>query len=198
MKLKFAESTIIENFIVEAKTLGVIFEPTDVVRICETLVAATADFLSIVKSKDRGVALTFDNVKNEMIMAGILVYDKNEEGEGQGNWNFYFTFDPKDLEEKTTYSTTNTQVHGMIARRAYENYRMKFTSQQLIVESCTIFANLLREFLDTNAKEGEEFVVEHDGYFLATASVENGVVSKSVLPDGAMKRLIKDDDAVEA
>jgi hypothetical protein len=55
----------------------------------------------------------------------------------------------------------------------------------------------MREFLEANAKDGEEFTVEHEGYFLATAAVEDGVVEKSFLPDGAMKRLIKDDAATE-
>lgn len=198
MKLKFAESTMVENFMVEAKALGVLYEPTDVIRICEVLVAGAADFLALVKTKEEGVALTFDNIRNEMVMAGVVEYNDNADGEGQGNWNFYFTFNPKDIEGKKRYSTTATQVHGVIARRAYEAYRMKFGNQQMIIDACTIFATLLREFLDTNAKDGEEFIVEHEGYFLATSAVEDGVVEKSVLPDGAMKRLIKDDAATEA
>ena len=55
----------------------------------------------------------------------------------------------------------------------------------------------MREFLETNAKEGTEFEIEHEGYFLATSAVEDGIVEKSFLPDGAMKRLIKDDAATE-
>ena len=51
---------------------------------------------------------------------------------------------------------------------------------------------------DANAKDGDEFTVEHEGYFLASSAVEDGVVEKSFLPDGAMKRLIKDDAATEA
>ena len=198
MKLKFAESTMVENFMVEAKALGVLYEPTDVIRICEVIVAGASDFLALVKTKEEGVALTFDNIKNEMVMAGIVEYNDNADGEGQGNWNFYFTFNPKDIEGKKRYSTTATQVDSVIARRAYESYRMKFGTQQMIIDACTIFATLLREFLDTNAKDGEEFIVEHEGYFLATSAVEDGVVEKSVLPDGAMKRLIKDDAATEA
>ena len=33
--------------------------------------------------------------------------------------------------------------------------------------------------------------LEHEGYFLANSAVEDGVVEKSFLPDGAMKRLIQ-------
>ena len=195
--MKFAESTLIENFIVEAKNIGTLLEPTDVLRIVETVVAGTTDFLAQVKAKDAGVALTFDNVKGEMIMAAVVEYNDNADGDGQGNWNYYFTFDPKDVEGKRRYQISLTQVHSVIARRGYELCRIRFATPNLITDYSVIFATLLREFLETNAKDGEEFSVEHEGYFLATSAVEEGVVEKSLLPDGAMKRLIKDDAATE-
>lgn len=197
MKLKFSESTLVENFIVEAKALGLLFEPTDIIRITETIIAGTADFLALVKTKDEGVAVTFDNIKGEMIMAAVVEYNDNADGEGQGNWNFYFTFNPKDLEGKKRYPVSATQIHSVYAKRAYESYRMRFTTASYITDCSVIFATLMREFLDTNAKDGEEFSVEHEGYFLGTSAVEDGVVEKSLLPDGAMKRLIKDDAATE-
>ena len=49
-----------------------------------------------------------------------------------------------------------------------------------------------------NAKEGELFELEDEGYFLATVGVEDGIIVKSLLPDGPMKTLIKDDATVEA
>lgn len=196
--MKFAESTLIENFIVEAKNIGTLLEPTDVLRITETVIAGTTDFLAQVKAKDAGVALTFDNIKGEMIMAAVVEYNDNADGDGQGNWNYYFTFDPKDVEGKRRYQISLTQVHSVIARRGYELCRIRFATPNLITDYSVILATLIREFLETNAKDGEEFVVEHEGYFLAISAVEDGVVEKSLLPDGAMKRLIKDDAATEA
>ena len=196
--MKFAESTLIENFIVEAKNVGTLLEPTDVLRIAETIIAGSTDFLAQVKSKDDAVALTYDNVKGEMIMAAVVEYNDNADGDGQGNWNYYFTFDPKDVEGKRRYQISLTQVHSVIARRGYELCRLRFAAPNLITDYSVIFASLMREFLETNAKDGEEFTVEHEGYFVATSAVEDGVVEKSLLPDGAMKRLIKDDAATEA
>lgn len=198
MKLKFAESTMIENFIVEAKALGSLLEPTDVTRIVESVVAGSTDFLSLTKSKDGGSALVFENIKGEMIVAAIVEYNDNENGEGQGNWNYYWTFDPKDIEGKRTYKNSSDQVHSIIAKRAYEMYRMRFASPTFITDYSTLFVTLIRNFLEMNAKSGEEFMVEHEGYFVATAGVEDGVVEKCLLPDGAMKKLIKDDAATEA
>lgn len=196
--MKFADNNLVENFIVEAKNIGTLLEPTDILRITETIIAGTTDFLAQVKTKDGGVALTFDNVKGEMIMAAIVEYNNNADGDGQGNWNYYFTFDPKDIEGKRCYQISLSQVHTVIAKRGYELCRIRFASPNLITEYSVIFASLIRESLETNAKDGEEFVIEHEGYFLASSVVEDGVVEKSFLPDGAMKRLIKDDAATEA
>lgn len=195
--MKLAESTLVENFIVEAKAIGTLLEPTDVTRIVETVVAGTTDFLAMTKSKEEGTALVFENIKGDVIVAAVVEYNDNEDGEGQGNWNYYWTFDAKDLEGKRRYQISSTQVHTVIAKRGYELYRIRFATPTLITEYSVIFASLMREFLETNAKDGEEFSVEHEGYFLATSAVEDGVVEKSFLPDGAMKRLIKDDAATE-
>lgn len=195
--MKLAESTLVENFIVEAKAIGTLLEPTDVTRIVETVVAGTTDFLAMTKSKEEGTALVFENIKGDVIIAAVVEYNDNADGEGQGNWNYYWTFDAKDLEGKRRYQISSTQVHTIIAKRGYELYRIRFATPTLITEYSVIFASLMREFLETNAKDGEEFSVEHEGYFLATSAVEDGVVEKSFLPDGAMKRLIKDDVATE-
>lgn len=196
--MKLAESTLVENFIVEAKAIGTLLEPTDVINIINTIVAGTTDFLAMAKSKDAGIALTFDNVKGDMVMAAIVEYNDNADGEGQGNWNYYWTFDAKDVEGKRRYQISSTQIHTVIAKRGYEMCRLRFSAPTYITDYCIIFATLMRELLDANAKEGEEFTVEHEGYFLATSAVEDGVVEKSLLPDGAMKKLIKDDAATEA
>lgn len=191
--MKFTESTVIENFIVEAKALGALLVATDVTRIVESFIAGSADFLATVKTKESPVALVVSNVKGDMIVAGVVEFNENEDGEGQSNWNFYFTFDPKDLEGKIKYQLSDIQVSGVIARRSYETYKMKYPQERFISDYAIIFGTLIRELLETNAKTGEKFEVKHEGYFLAESEVEDGIVIKSLLPDGAMKRLIKDD-----
>ena len=195
--MKFTESTLVENFIVEGKAIGVLLEPTDVFKVVETIVAGTTDFLAMTKSKEQGTALVIENIKGDMILAAVVEFNDNEDGEGQGNWNYYWTFDAKDLEGKRQYQVSASQVHTIIARRAYEMYRLRFPSPTFITDYSVIFATLMREFLETNARTGETFEVQHEGYFMARAAVEDGVVEKSFLPDGAMKRLIKNDADTE-
>ena len=192
--MKFAESTIIENFITEAKALSALLVPTDVTRIVECFFAGSADFLAMVKTKEHPVALLVKNIKGDMIFAGVVEFNENEDGEGQSNWNFYYTFDPKDIEGKIKYDLSDIQVSGVIAKRSYETYKMKYPQERFITDYAIILGSLLRENLETNAKTGEKFVIEHEGYFKAESEVENGIVIKSLLPDGATKRLIKNDN----
>ena len=55
--------------------------------------------------------------------------------------------------------------------------------------------SLLKDFLDQNAVEGSTFELKHDPYFVATVDVIDGEKVMSFIPDGAVKRLIKDDDS---
>ena len=193
--MKFSESTLVENFIVEAKALGTLLQPTDVLRVCEAVMLSTGQFLRIVQSEE-DVALVFDNVKDEMIMAAVCEYNKNENSDAQDNFNFYFTFDPKQIEGIKTYKISSTQVQSFIAKCAYENFKFKFSLPNLIVDYSVLFANLIKEFLTTNAStnKDEPFVVEHDGYFKGVSTVEEGI---SLIPGSLTKKEVKDDDKTQ-
>ena len=55
----------------------------------------------------------------------------------------------------------------------------------------------IKKWLEANAVEGEEVGVELDGIFQASVAVENGEKVFSLVPDGEIKKLIKDDAAIE-
>ena len=55
----------------------------------------------------------------------------------------------------------------------------------------------IKNWLDNNAVEGEEVGVYADGIFQASVVVENGEKIFSIVPDGEIKKLIKDDAAIE-
>ncbi len=195
--MKLMETSIPENFITEAKALGMIVESEDVKRFVEILVAGMTDAMAIVKTKDQPTALVITDLKKEPVLSAIVEYNDNEEGEGQGNWNYYWSFDSADLDGVRQYDVYDPQMLVVLNKRAFEMYRCKFPTADTPAKFATIFANLISELLQVNAKEKEEFIVEHEGYFVANATVEDGKVVKGFLPDGAMKRIIKDDAATE-
>ena len=124
-------------------------------------------------------------------------YNKNEEEEGQDNWNYYWTFDKADLEDAVVYLTSQTQTHADFNRRAAAMHKMTFTVPGSLPRMIMLAASTVSDYLEQNAKVGEKISVEHDGFFVAEAEVENDIIYKSFLPDGAMKVLIKDDAATE-
>ncbi len=195
--MKFEETSMIQGFKLSAKAFGMLLDERDVSIICQTILLGTSDFLRIVKNKNAGAAVVFDNAKGEMILAAVVKYNDNDTGEGSGNWNYFFTFDKKDIEGMTTYSVNSTQLQSAFNDRAFESYNASFPTTIVLSQYAVLFASLLSEFLEANASDSEEFTVEHEGFFVATSAVEDGVVVKSMIPDGALKRLIKDDAATE-
>lgn len=195
--MKLMESTLVQNFILGAKAVGLLIDENDVKNLCQAYVASAADFLQLVKTKEGKVALTFDDLKGNFILGAVVEFTPNDEEAMPGNWNYYWTFNKEDIQDATIYQITSNNVATVIKKRAYDDSGAVFNSLEFISQLGIMFASQLSDFLDANAKEGEDFEIEHEGYFKASVSVENGEKIKSLIPDGAMKRLIKDDEAIE-
>lgn len=197
--MKFTESTLVQNYIVTAETrYGFQVNADEVRYVAEICIAATSDFLAIVKSKTEKVALAVKDLKGNMITAAIVEYNENEDDKDMpGNWNYYFTFDPSDIEDAHVYDITSPQIVQVFSNRAYDLHHLRFGDSSQVSQLSTLFFKILDDLLDANATEGEEFSIELEGYFVATVTVEDNEKVKSLVPDGAMKRLVKDDAAIE-
>jgi hypothetical protein len=55
----------------------------------------------------------------------------------------------------------------------------------------------IKKWLDENAKEGEETVIECPGLFQARVGIEGGEKVFAIEADGEIKNIIKDDAAIE-
>lgn len=192
-ELNLMESNVIQNTIIAFSAIGIESDEDIVKTAFEVTFEATSDFLRVVKSKQK-TALLFNDVKGNMIAAAVLEYNDNEDEDGQPNYNYYWTFDKEDVEgeDVKTYESNQEQVVAMLSSRCYEshNYKLTKTYAALMPTTCL---SMLSDSLSENAKEGEEYTIKHDGYFTASSTVEDGKIVKSLLPDGPMKILIKDD-----
>jgi hypothetical protein len=74
---------------------------------------------------------------------------------------------------------------------------MAFKDVSAITEINRYLLVQIKKWLDENAKEGEEVGVEEPGIFQASVVVENGEKVFSLVPEGEIKKLIKDDSAIE-
>lgn len=195
--MKLTESTLIANIIQEGKTLSLTLLFPDVVESIQSCLSGTADFLKQVKSKKEPTALVYEDTKGNMSAAAIVEYLEGEDG-NPGNWTLVFTFDQDDVKGKDgikTFSIYGSGPKEVIAKRAFDDFRLRYSSPDYLSQIDSMFFQLLYDFLDQNAVEGEKFTLTHEGYFEASVEVVDGEKVMTFIPDGAIKRLIKDDDS---
>lgn len=197
--MKLIESTIPQNFAMSLKgQIGTECDNEEAVKFIEVVVAGASDFLAITKTKDAKTALLIEDLKGNLIAAAVVEYQENEEEDAQGNWNYYWTFDPEDVKDAKTYNVSQAQVQSLFIKRAASMHHMKINNQSTIARMVALVGSVISDYLDQNAKAGEVVEIEHEGFFEAKAQVEGDVVIKSFLPAGEMKTIIKDDAATEA
>ncbi len=193
--MKLRESMFLENVSQVLSSDGYRLDSNLVADVVEAIVESSSDFLRMTKSKNK-TALVYKDLKGNFIVAAVVGYNENEE-EGQDNYNYFWTFDEKDIEDANTYNSTEARVQSLFATRLQQTHGLKANNNNIALLVEKILINLVA-YLEENARDGEEFTLEDEGYFVATVGIEDGVIVKSFLPDGPMKTLIKDDYTVEA
>lgn len=198
--MKLSETSILQLFITEYETtVGPEVEPWQPQHVFQAVTAATADFLSKVKKKNQKVCLSFVDAANNFIMAAIVKYNKNDDEEGQDNWNYYYTFneeDIKDVPADNKYTSDDSYFHADVTTRLLE-HMLRVNEAAWIAPMISLSARLISTFLDQNAKPGVEVTLEEEGYFVASVTVEDDQPVKALLPDDMMKTIIKSDDATQ-
>lgn len=198
MSMQFEETSIAANFSrnTSEKSGGLTTIPEEAVgAVVKTAILAMSDYARVVKSKDKPVAITIDDLKGNLLLAAVVRFHEGT-GDMPGNWSFEWTFDADDIADCIKYPVSETRAHPFFIDRA-KAYHMTYVNPSYIYLSSQEFANSLIDWLDTNAKENEEVEIELDGYFKASVLVESGKKIMSFVPDGGIKRLIKDDAALE-
>lgn len=194
---KLQETSIPTNFSQVMTTIGRRVEPDKVGIVYDTLIMAMSDFLSQVKSKENKIALAVKDLKGNLLLGGIVSYHKNENEEMPGNWSYELTFNEEDLNGCNVSLSTDPHFNRVFLK-TLENLHGLLLDDPIVMQPMIEEGiNVVKQWLDVNAKENEEISVEHPGFFVASVSVENGEKVYAIVPDGAMKRLIKDDSALE-
>lgn len=195
--MKLMESSIPVNYVgvMQAKMLD--FVPGDTYKMYDTIVAAASDFLGLVKSKENSTALRIADLKGNFMMAFKVDYTENENPEMPGNWNYSITTSAEDIANCNIYEYTDPQFVRVFSNTGSNLYAMMITDSVYVAEYIMGAIKTLLDWLDVNAKEGEEVTVEEEGYFSATVVVENGEKVIGIVPAEPMKRLVKGDKDTE-
>ena len=155
-------------------------------------------YLGLKKNRDdeNGTALVLRDEKGNFILAGVVKYHKPENEDQAGNWSYEFTFDEEDVKEAHQYIVTDASFMGVLQNVAIE-HSISITDMNFAFDLVVGFFIALKNVLEQNVTPTEEFEIESEGYFVATAAIEGDEKVYSLVPSGEMKRLIKDDSTLE-
>lgn len=196
--MKLHETTILTNYVEEGKIHGHGFLQENIPYVYDTTIAAISDYLGIMKSKTTKQAVSITDDKGNFYLAAIVEYHKNESEEDMpGNWSYVFTTNKEDLKDCNVTEYTAPEFQRVWAKVGYNLYGMEIGNPLHITTIIMLTAKCLIDWMDVNAKEGQEVSVEREGYFVATVAVEDGEKVMSIVPDGAMKVMVKGDAGIE-
>jgi len=189
--MKFNESAIPANYseIVKREKYAI---PSQFAEVIFTIgFKAAANFLSIVKTKTK-TALKIDDVDGNFILAFVTNYHANDDTSMPGNYSLEVTFDIDDIESAKVFEMSDATFKKVLKSEALSEARMNFKSSEDLIKTFKYAFKSLLDWLKIN--EGE---IEH-GAFVAVSGSEDDEKVYSVVPDGVIKRLIKDDGTMSS
>ena len=167
--------------------------------VVDILFTAVAQCLGDVKDRKFPSAFVFEANNKDFIAAAIVQYFENEDDPSKlGNWSYTWTWYKDDVPANSKiYRTTQPELSSYFRGVSQGKYGMAFQDVAAITEINRYLLVQIKKWLDENAKEGEEVGVEEPGIFQASVVIEEGEKVFSLVPEGEIKKLIKDDSAIE-
>ena len=198
--IKLMESQIPQNYstgLYSEKDYDLSADHTNIV--VDILFTAVAQCLGDVKDRKFPSAFVFEANNKDFIAAAIVQYFENEDDPSKlGNWSYTWTWYKDDVPANSKiYRTTQPELSSYFRGVSQGKYGMAFQDVAAITEINRYLLVQIKKWLDENAKEGEEVGVEEPGIFQASVVIEEGEKVFSLVPEGEIKKLIKDDSAIE-
>ena len=203
----FEETQMYQQYIVNCDTNGYAFGGDDIPeRMLKSFIAATSVYLGKVKVSDPNVAaaLVLTDESGNFEFAGIVEYHENEENKDEpGNWSYVLTLNEEDLTDLENTKEVKKYLYGddafkvILDKVAYDIGGIEFQKDSFMYACCKILVETIVQVLDAEAVANDTVDIELKGYVTFSVSVEGDEKVYAVTPDGAMKKLIKDDAALE-
>lgn len=198
--IKLMESQVPQNFssgLYNEKGYDVGGDFTNIV--ADILFTGVAECLGDIKTKDFPVAFVFEENNKDFIAAAVVQYFENKDDKNKpGNWNYCWTWYKEDVPDTARLvRTTDIQLASYFRSVSQSKYGIAFENSAGITEVLRYLLVQIKKWLDENASETEEVSIGEEGIFQASVVVENGEKVYSLVPEGEIKKLIKDDAAIE-
>jgi hypothetical protein len=189
--MKLMETSIPVQFTEIIKVRAFSISPTFVEPIYQIAFTTIAHFLQLTKEKKK-VALKIFDENGTFLFAAVTNYHPNEDPEMPGNYTMEFTFDEDDLDGATIYQDSDQNFIKLLKHTAFDIANMNFKFETDVLAMFRYAYKALHDWLKVNTGE----VVAST--FVASAGEEEGERFMSIVPDGILKRLIKDDASLES
>ena len=197
---KLTETSIPQNY--SAKLYNELcydFSASFTPMMADIIFTAVSQFLGDIKSKDKPTSFVIKKANDDFIAGATIMFIPNEDDKTKaGSWSYTWTWNKDDIPSNATLvDITDPNGYKYFRVIAASKYNAAFRDQGSIIEITRYLLETISKWLDDNATDTEEIGVQLEGVFLATATVENGVIYKSLVPEGEIKKLIKDDSQLE-
>ena len=175
-------------------------DPTSAVRMFKSMFIGVTSYLATVKSTKTPVAFTVEDEEGNFIVGAVIEYNEapEEEDDVLGNWMYYWTFNKSDIPENATvYEVKNTQSRKTIIDAVWQHTSGRFEGTESLIQTFIIGFGSLKDCLLDNAIEGDTYELVYPGVFASAVAIEDGEKVLSITPGGLIKKMIKDDAALE-
>lgn len=148
------------------------------------------------KNATVGIILRDRPLDGEFIFGVKVAFIPGNE-EDSGSWNTVWSFNPDDFNDceiKHYVDEANTMpiFYDRIVKQGLALYPIEnvaYTLTRVAMQS-------LFQWLDVNAKEGEQTAIGSEGYFKATVDVVDGLKVMNLIPDEEVTNLAKSDGEI--
>lgn len=193
-----AETEFHNAFVVNANVKGYAFGDDDrPERINKAFFATVAYFIHAKKVSDenKAVVVVLSDYDTTFKFAAIAKYvlNPNQDSDEGNNWEFTMTFNKSDIEELERQreviklDMNSTEFSQMFSKVAFDIACIEFMGDYTY-DACVLVIDTLVQILEREMCE-----VELEGYFIASASVEDDEKILSIEPAGRFKSIAKGD-----
>lgn len=195
---RFGESQIPEDYSRALTLQGRLIGPAHVEKVARVLFVGVTRALASIKDQTIPKAVVFKGLDGSFIAAAKIVYVKNDDSGSisSGQWSYAWTYNQEDVEDcQIVDVSSNSLIVPFFSSAALELESFVFDNRDTCILMMNLMLEMIQSWVRENTKEGNDITLILPGSFEATGSVEDGKIVVSIIPDGELKVLIKDDVA---
>ena len=207
MEMDFNSTKISEDYSKALASEGLLFGKQHGFKPATVLFAGTSVALKKMANGDKTIprAIRFNRMNGDMVAAAKLEYIKNDDdpdSPASGQWNYTWTTNPDDIADANvmTFGTAEDRSSDLLLCYVYESQKrfgMEFKDEITLVFMMNLMIEMLVDFVKQNTKDGDPCTLTLTDVFRITGAVEDGEIVIAIVPDGAMKVLVKNDAAIQ-